>query len=170
MVYRKYDPDRFTRRSLRISDRDYSSASAYFVTIRAEQREPVFEIPELRKILVETWKALPDRFTGVKLDEFVVMPDHIHFIIWLDGLVENAPTLGSVVGAYKSITTVTWYQHLKAVGTTWPGFLLNAANLSGSPTTITVSPSSIRASCLEPVIGPPAFFKATIIVSSLCVF
>src|SRR6266702_824367 len=138
MVYRKYDPDRFTRRSLRISDRDYSSASAYFVTIRAEQREPVFEIPELRKILVETWKALPDRFTGVKLDEFVVMPDPIHFIIWLDGLVENAPTLGSVVGAYKSITTVT--------------------------------PSSIRASCLEPVIGPPAFFKATIIVSSLCVF
>ena len=123
MVYRKYNPDRFTRRSLRVSDRDYSSASAYFVTIRAEQHEPVFEIPELRKILVETWKALPDRFPGVKLDEFVVMPDHIHFIIWLDGLVENAPTLGSVVGAYKSITTVTWYQHLKAVGTTWPGFL-----------------------------------------------
>jgi REP element-mobilizing transposase RayT len=123
MVYRKYNPDRFTRQSLRISDRDYSSASAYYVTIRAEQHEPVFEIPELRKILEETWRALPHRFPGVTLDEFVIMPDHIHFIIWLDGTMDNAPTLGSVVGAYKSITTVTWYEHLKAKGTTWPGYV-----------------------------------------------
>jgi putative transposase len=123
MVYRKYNPDRFTRRSLRISDRDYSSASAYYVTIRAGQHEPVFEIPELRKILEETWQALPHRFPGVTLDEFVIMPDHIHFIIWLDGTMDNAPTLGSVVGAYKSITTVTWYEHLKAIGTTWPGYV-----------------------------------------------
>ena len=123
MVYRKYNPDRFTRRSLRISDRDYSSASAYFVTIRAEQREPVFEIPELRKILVETWKALPDRFTGVKLDEFVVMPDHVHFILWLNGAVEDPPRLGEVVGAYKSLTTVKWYDHLRALGKTWPGYV-----------------------------------------------
>ncbi|MFL5657087.1 MAG: transposase [Ktedonobacteraceae bacterium] len=123
MVYRKYNPDRFTRQSLRISDRDYSSASAYYVTIRAEQHEPVFEIPELRKILEETWQALPHRFPGVTLDEFVIMPDHIHFIIWLDGTMDNAPTLGSVVGAYKSITTVTWYEHLKTKGTTWPGYV-----------------------------------------------
>ena len=123
MVYRKYNPDRFTRQSLRISDRDYSSASAYYVTIRAEQHEPVFEIPELRKILEETWQALPHRFPGVTLDEFVIMPDHIHFIIWLDGTMDNAPTLGSVVGAYKSITTVTWYEHLKVKGTTWPGYV-----------------------------------------------
>ena len=51
------------------------------------------------------------------------MPDHIHFIIWLDGTMGNAPTLGSVVGAYKSITTVTWYEHLKVKGTTWPGYV-----------------------------------------------
>jgi len=118
-----YNPDRFTRQSLRLSKRDYSSPSAYFVTIRAEQHESVFEIPELRKILIETWHALPNRFPNVTLDEFVVMPDHIHFIIWLDPTVDNAPTLGNVVGAYKSITTVTWYNHLKEIGKTWPGFL-----------------------------------------------
>jgi len=118
-----YNPDRFTRQSLRLPERDYSSTSAYFVTIRAEQHEPVFEIPELRKILIETWHALPNRFPNVSLDEFVVMPDHIHFIIWLDATVDDSPTLGDVVGAYKSITTVTWYNHLKKIGKTWPGFL-----------------------------------------------
>ncbi len=50
------------------------------------------------------------------------MPDHIHFILWLDGTTkrdgttESAPTLGSVVGAYKSLTTVTWLHHIKATG------------------------------------------------------
>jgi REP element-mobilizing transposase RayT len=49
------------------------------------------------------------------------MPDHVHFILWLDGTVDDAPTLGQVVGAYKSKTTVIWYNHLKAKDMPWPG-------------------------------------------------
>ncbi len=119
MSYHRFDSDRsthYTRRSLRLPKHDYSWTGAYFVTIRAKEPEPIFEIPELRKILVETWEALPDRFPGVSLDEFVVMPDHVHFIIWLNGIVENAPTLSSVVGAYKSLTTVAWLRHIQATG------------------------------------------------------
>ncbi len=116
MDHRKYNPDLFTRRSLRLPDRDYAATNAYFVTIRAKQLEPIFEAPELRKILLETWQALPERFHGVTLDEFVVMPDHIHFILWLDSKIENVPTLGSVVGAYKSLTTVAWLRHIKSAG------------------------------------------------------
>jgi REP element-mobilizing transposase RayT len=63
---------------------------------------------------METWEALPQRFPGVTLDEFVVMPDHVHFIVWLDGLVDHAPALGNVVGAYKSLTTVAWIRYSKA--------------------------------------------------------
>jgi putative transposase len=51
------------------------------------------------------------------------MPDHVHFILWLDGTGENAPFLGRVVGAYKSLTTVQWLNHLKAKEITWPGHL-----------------------------------------------
>jgi len=123
MDHKHYNPDRFTRRSLRLSTRNYASTGAYFVTICADEDEPVFEIPELRTILLETWHALPKRFPGVKLDEFVVMPDHIHFILWLNSVVKHAPTLGSVVGAYKSLTTVAWLRHIKASGMDCPGLL-----------------------------------------------
>ena len=123
MDHRKYNPDLFTRRSLRLPDRDYTKTNAYFVTIRAKQYEPIFEAPELRKILLETWQALPERFHGVTLDEFVVMPDHIHFILWLDGKIENVPALGSVVGAYKSLTTVAWLRHIKSAGLECSGLI-----------------------------------------------
>ena len=114
MDHRHYDPDRFTRKSLRLSNRDYTAAGAYFVTIRALPADPLFEIPKLRYIVLETWHALPKRFLNVTLDEFVIMPDHIHFILWLDGT--KGAALGDIVGAYKSITTVLWLQHLKSLG------------------------------------------------------
>jgi REP-associated tyrosine transposase len=114
MSSNKYNPDRYTRRSLRLPDRDYTSRNAYFVTIPADKLQPLFEIPALRTILEETWHALPERFPGISLDEFIIMPDHIHFILWLEGAGEHAPTLGSVVGAYKSLTTVAWIRYVEA--------------------------------------------------------
>jgi putative transposase len=116
MDHRRYNPDRFTRKSLRLPHRDYSAAGAYFVTIRALPPDPLFEIPKLRYILLQVWQDLPKRFAHVRLDEFVIMPDHVHFILWLDGTRGKNLTLGSVVGVYKSLTTVLWLQHLKSVG------------------------------------------------------
>ncbi len=106
----------YHRRSLRIPTHDYTWTRGYFVTIRVRGHEPLFDIPPLRAILAETWEALPQRFPGIILDEFVIMPDHMHFIIWLNGLVEHAPTLGRVVGAYKSLAAVAWVRHLRASG------------------------------------------------------
>ncbi len=115
MDHKYYNPDRYTRKSLRLSGRDYSAAGAYFVTIRCLPPDKVFEIPELRDILSDTWKALPKRFPSVTLDEFMIMPDHVHFILWLDGT-QKEVALGNVVGAYKSITTVQWIKYLKSIG------------------------------------------------------
>ncbi len=115
MDHKHYNPDRFTRKSLRLPGRDYSAAGAYFVTIRSLPPDRLFEIPKLRYILLDTWNALPKRFPSVTLDEFVIMPDHVHFILWLDGT-QKEVALGNVVGAYKSITTVQWIKHLKSVG------------------------------------------------------
>jgi putative transposase len=97
-------------------EHDYASSGAYFVTIRTYQSEALLEVPELHAILTEEWHALPNRFPGVTLDEFVIMPDHIHFILWLDKKTEDAPTLGNIVGAYKSLTTLAWLKHIKAAG------------------------------------------------------
>ena len=116
-----YNPDTYRRRTLRLPKHDYTWTGAYYVTIRAAQLEPFFDIPELRIILEESWHALPERFPGVTLDEFIIMPDHVHFILWLDGTKEHAPTLGQVVGTYKSITTVTLLNYIKAHNMSWPG-------------------------------------------------
>ena len=83
------------------------------MTIRAETHEPIFENPALRTILTETWKGLPARYPGLTLDEFIIMPDHIHFIIHLEGNIDKPATLAQVVGAYKSIAVVSWLHYIK---------------------------------------------------------
>ncbi len=116
---KKYDPMfafRYHRKSIRQPNHNYTWSGIYFVTIDTEQREPLFEIPELRAILLETWNALPERFTDITLDEFIVMPDHIHFIVCLEGNVEKPTSLPNVVGAYKSLTAVAWLHHIRAAG------------------------------------------------------
>ncbi len=116
MNHEHHNADRFTRKSLRLPTHKYTAAAAYFITLRALPPDPLFELPKLRYILLETWQSLPQRFPNITLDEFVIMPDHIHFILWLDGTPGKANSLGTIIGAYKSLTTVHWLQHLKSVG------------------------------------------------------
>jgi REP-associated tyrosine transposase len=104
----------YQRRSTRLQGHDYTWTRAYFVTTRAKTHDPIFENQVLHQILEETWYTLPQRFPGITLDAFVIMPDHVHFIIWLNGLVKPAPTLGQVVGAYKSLVMLAWIRHCDA--------------------------------------------------------
>jgi REP-associated tyrosine transposase len=109
MNHRNFDPKTHTRRnSNRLPSYDYRSSGAYFVTICTEKRQQVLEIPLIRITLQDSWDQLPQRFSGVRLDTFVIMPDHVHGILWLDGSVKGAPTLGSVVGALKAWVTISW--------------------------------------------------------------
>ena len=99
------------RRATRSRQHDYDRPGRYFVTICAYDRDPIFgEIVEGVMTLshagqvVETcWYRLPHRFRAVELDEFVVMPNHVHGIITLT---ENgpgpSPALHDVVGAFKT--------------------------------------------------------------------
>ena len=65
---------------MRLPTYDYSSNGAYFVTICLQERKPLLMSPELHKILEDTWNTLPQRFPSVALDDFIIMPDHVHFI------------------------------------------------------------------------------------------
>jgi putative transposase len=108
-----YNPEIHHRRSIRLSDYNYASSGAYFITLCAKLRQPLFDRPELRTILEENWYALPQRFQGLQLDEFVIMPDHVHFIVWLDSTISGGTTLGDVIGAYKSLTFTAWFKYIK---------------------------------------------------------
>jgi len=112
----QYDPDIHHRHSSRLSNCDYASQKTYFVTICTQGCLPYFEQPALRSILEETWHSLPERFAGLILDEYVVMPDHVHFILWLSANVPERITLGQVIGAYKSLTSVKWLKHIEMTG------------------------------------------------------
>ena len=101
---------------MRLQTYDYRSLRAYFVTICTEKRQRFFAQPTLHSYLLEAWHALPKHIPGIELDEFVIMPDHIHFIVWLSGTGTNPPTLSSVVKTYKSLTNVAWLKHNKARG------------------------------------------------------
>ena len=71
MGYHPFNPRQIDRKPLRLPNRDYVAASAYFVTICTDHRMPLFDIPELHKIVVDNWVALPTRFPTVTFDEFV---------------------------------------------------------------------------------------------------
>jgi putative transposase len=71
------------RRSIRLLTYDYTDAGAYFITICTQNRE-VFLLDRLiREIISNAWHELPRRFPSVRLDQFIIMPNHIHGIIWI---------------------------------------------------------------------------------------
>ena len=84
--------NKHSRHSIRLAGYDYSQPGFYFVTICTRNRdrffanvifgeEKQFEINELGEIARETWLEIPNHFPKVRLDEFIIMPNHIHGII-----------------------------------------------------------------------------------------
>ncbi len=85
----KYDSSKHHRRSIRVGDYDYASEGAYFVTICVQNRacllgEIVGEVMRLHDyghVAGECWQWLEERYARVILDEWVIMPNHMHGII-----------------------------------------------------------------------------------------
>jgi len=140
----KMTPQIYHRRSIRLKGYDYSQNGAYFVTICTKDRELCFEkYRGLQEIVRQQWKELPKRFLDLTLDEFVMMPNHIHGIIIVGaGLApalshratarvaptfavdRPAPTVGEIVGTFKSLCMHGWLAYIKvrkidAVGKFW---------------------------------------------------
>ena len=98
------------RRSFRIPEYDYSQPGAYFVTICTQGRRCLFgdikegqmQLNEFGQIISKNWLALPTRFPHITLDEFVVMPNHLHGVVFF-----NYPlaSLGQMVAYFKYLTT-----------------------------------------------------------------
>jgi putative transposase len=78
-----YDPNHHQRRSIRLPTWDYREQGAYFVTICTYRRELLFEDAATQALVVQTWNAILRRSKGFRGDEFVVMPNHVHGIVWI---------------------------------------------------------------------------------------
>ncbi|MCX6740309.1 MAG: hypothetical protein NTZ49_03720 [Candidatus Parcubacteria bacterium] len=70
---------------------DYSFPGYYFVTICTKGRGPFFgeikdfekALNDLGKIAHDYWQEIPKHFKNCELDEFIVMPNHIHGILYI---------------------------------------------------------------------------------------
>ena len=87
------------RRSIRKPCYDYSAPGDYFVTACTRNRDLLLgEIigdrifPSAFGVIVrDEWVCLPERFPGIGIDAFTIMPNHIHAIVTLVG----APLAGA---------------------------------------------------------------------------
>lgn len=77
------------RQTIRLKGYDYSQPGWYFVTICTWQREAIFgriaedcvQLTVAGKVVAKTWLELPRHYPLVQVDEFIVMPNHIHGIV-----------------------------------------------------------------------------------------
>ncbi|HBG18275.1 MAG TPA: hypothetical protein DDY32_03095 [Desulfobulbaceae bacterium] len=140
------NPEIPRRRSLRLQDYDYSQAGAYFVTICTQDARCLFGkiadgemlLNEAGRVVEMCWKEIPKHFPQVQLDEFVIMPNHVHGILFIgDTLIERAKnfsplpdpkffrrpagtskTLGSVVRGFK-IGVTRWLRQNTTIHDVW---------------------------------------------------
>lgn len=100
MIRIPHDRFRHHRGTFRLRGYDYTRAAAYFVTIRAAGTVDLLglassgavNLNDLGRIVETCWRAIPKHFPGVRLDAWVVMPDHVHGIVILPhGVPERRP-------------------------------------------------------------------------------
>jgi putative transposase len=81
------------RRSIRLKDYDYTESGAYFVTICSLNSKCMFgkvlngemELSEAGRIVESEWLKVKVVRFNVRLDQFIVMPNHFHAILWIEG-------------------------------------------------------------------------------------
>lgn len=129
------------RRSVRLPGYNYAGHGAYFVTICTENHKCLFGKIAEDKIMLNTigmivescWSKIPSHFSDVELDQFIVMPNHLHGIIFITadktGTACRAPTdpasrnmrfgcpaaasLPTIIGSFKSAVSRTLNQTVK---------------------------------------------------------
>jgi len=100
----KYDPEIHHRRSIRLRGYNYSQAGAYFVTVctsdgehlLGEVTDGVVRLNEYGKMAALCWQWLARRYPNVDLDEWIVMPNHLHGIIVITDEGRRAVRQGAV--------------------------------------------------------------------------
>jgi putative transposase len=128
----KYNAKGHKRKSIRLKGYDYSQQGMYFVTVCTHDHHFLFgQIAEERMILNNAgrfankcWLEIPEHFPHVALDEFIVMPNHIHGIVIINdtnvGANNYSPlqknifrspyrTIGSIIRGFK-IGVTKWFR------------------------------------------------------------
>ena len=106
-MYNPYDNEKYpNRKNPRLNGYDYSTANYYFVTVCTDGKVCLFGNPgeenPCRIIAEHGALKIPEHYPGVTVDKMVVMPNHVHMVLILDG---TTATLDKIVGSYKAYVT-----------------------------------------------------------------
>jgi len=136
----RHDSDKHHRHSLRLRGYDYTQEGTYFVTVCLQDRVCLFgDISDEKMILNDAgliaekhWYDIPAHFPHIELDEFVIMPNHVHGILSITAAVGaknfsplpsqqrpgTSKTIGSVIRGFK-IGVTKWMRQHTPVHNVW---------------------------------------------------
>lgn len=114
------------RKHIRLKGYDYSQQNAYFITICTYHRAnllaegPSASVgahlcvrPKAPYSMIEKWLLeLESKYSGIVIDRYVIMPNHIHFIVFNTGAHAGAP-LQDVIKWFKTQTTNDYIRGVK---------------------------------------------------------
>lgn len=108
------------RKQIRLKDYDYTQNNAYFITICTYKRATLFgyivdgalqSFPNSPDKMVEKWlMELENKFENLYLDDFIVMPNHIHFVVFN----HSGKSIAEVADWFKTMTTNDYISHVKS--------------------------------------------------------
>ncbi|MFH1458995.1 MAG: transposase [Candidatus Omnitrophota bacterium] len=134
-----------TRKNNRLNKHDYSANGWYLCTICSKNRENIFgqyinnfvgtglapvrhknniKLSTIGNIIKNNLIGIPQHYDNVGIDEYIIMPNHIHCILIIDKLREGAspsPTISTIIGSFKSKCSIEYLNYIKQ----------NNLNLSG---------------------------------------
>jgi putative transposase len=123
--------DKYRIESMRLQNWDYSRNGYYFITLCTKNRAHAFgEIRngklienEQMKICRACWFDLPNHYPNCILDEFIIMPDHIHAIIQINNGKLNSGDkkhpLSEIIRAFKTFTARKINEYQNTAGKTF---------------------------------------------------
>ena len=111
-----------TRKSNRLKTYDYSQNGAYFITFCVEDRKcllshivgatlgrPAYaRLTEMGKAAEYAILRIPHCYQDVRVEKYVIMPNHIHLLLMIDtlpGRPRVAPTVSRVIQQTKGLAT-----------------------------------------------------------------
>lgn len=110
------------RKQIRLKEYDYSQNGAYYITLCTHKKQKLFgeisdatlsSFPNRPDLLIEKWlHETENKFTNTKLDYFVIMPNHVHLILFLTGDHIGSP-LPQIIDWFKTMTTNEYINGVK---------------------------------------------------------
>jgi putative transposase len=112
----------------RLESYDYSTPGAYFVTVCVKDGLCVLgnvanekvDLTEAGKMIQKWWSELESKFPSIELDEYTIMPNHVHGIISIVGAdlcVRPSANLDQKKGAHIGAPLQTILQWFKTMAT-----------------------------------------------------